>query len=208
MSDGMESVTVGARTAADRPTAWRSGSRAGWRAAGLVAVVAGLGLALSACGGGSPAASPPAKVPVDATLTKAIHALDSGDKATAVADFLLIVREDPKNQIAWYDLGYIAQENDQDSQAIHDYQSSLAGDPNYVPALYNLAILDTPSAPQTAATLYERAIKVEPDDADAHLNYGFLLETLGQEKASQEQLFRAVQLDPTLKSRIPASASG
>jgi Tfp pilus assembly protein PilF len=132
--------------------------------------------------------------------------MQQGNKALAVVDFLAVVRTDRSNYIAWYDLGVIATENGQATQAANDYLSSLSGNPKYVPALYNLAILETAKQPQTAAELYQKVINIQQNDADAHLNYGFLLEALGQRLAGQLQIAAAVQLDPSLNPRVPSSA--
>jgi tetratricopeptide (TPR) repeat protein len=108
--------------------------------------------------------------------------------------------------VAWYDLGIIAQRNGQATLAANDYLSSLAGNRKYVPALYNLAILETAKQPRAAATLYQDAITADPKNADAHLNYGFVLESLGQQLAGQEQIAYALKLDPSLNSRVPSGA--
>jgi Tfp pilus assembly protein PilF len=169
---------------------------------GATAVVA-LSLALSSCGGGSP---PSSSSSASSTLTNAIDQLNQGNDAVAVADFLAVIKKEPSNHIAWYNLGVIAEKAGQDTQAVRDYVASIAGDATYVPALYNLAILETPAHPTTAETLYQRVINAQPGDAAAHLNLGFLLESLGERMAGQEQLARAVELEPTLNTRVPSSA--
>jgi Tfp pilus assembly protein PilF len=177
-----------------------------WRryGTGLLATAA-LALTASACGGGAPPTPKPSKAAVTATLNQAIRQLNRGKAGAAAAGFLAVVKDDPSNQIAWYDLGYIAEEHQQNKSAVHDYEASIGANATYVPALYNLAILDTPKLPQTAAKLYREAIAVDPGDADAHLNLGFLLISLHQVTGGQEELARAVQLNPALSSRIPIS---
>lgn len=59
-----------------------------------------------------------------------------------------------------------------------------------------------------AIELYQHAVEVEPSNASAHLNLGFLLIEAGDKKAGQAELDTAVQLDPTLADRIPGDASG
>jgi Tfp pilus assembly protein PilF len=181
------------------------------RATCAVTILAAAGVLFSAC---SDRPSLPSTAPLTSTgtatpdLTKAIHELNAGMDAQAVADFLRIVKVEPKNQIAWYDLGVIAQQRGQTAQAEHDYRSSIAGDATYVPAIYNLAVLEAPTAPSTAETLYQLAIKLQPNNADAHLNLGFVLQQLGQPAAGGLQLARAVKLDPSLASRIPTTTTG
>jgi Tfp pilus assembly protein PilF len=181
------------------------------RAALGVSACVAFGVAATACGGGAtPNASGvhQSATLVDSTLTKAIHELNQGQTANAVADFLAVVKKDARNQIAWYDLGVIAQREGQSTRAAHDYESSIAGDATYVPALYNLAVLEAASNPRGAVALYQRVIALQPNDADAHLNLGFALQALGQPSAGALQLAKAVQLDPSLASRIPSTTGG
>ncbi len=175
--------------------------------AGILAITA-TGLILSACGGGTTprSTSQSTTTNVGSTLTRAVDEMRSGNDARAVADFLAVVKADRKNYVAWYDLGVIAQHNGQATLAANDYLSSLSGNHNYVPALYNLAILETAKQPHAAATLYQDAITAEPNNANAHLNYGFVLETLGQQLAGEEQIAYAIKLDPSLNSRVPSGA--
>ncbi len=175
--------------------------------AGILAIAA-LGLIVSACGGGpaAPSASQSTTTDVGSRLTRAVNEMKSGNDARAVADLLAVVKADRKNYVAWYDLGIIAEHNHQAAQAANDYLSSLAGNNKYVPALYNLAILETAKQPHEAETLYQEVIAAEPNNADAHLNYGFVLESLGQQLAGEEEIAYAVKLDPSLNSRVPSGA--
>jgi tetratricopeptide (TPR) repeat protein len=145
---------------------------------------------------------------VNSTLNAAIEAMKQGNNALAVSEFLAVLKIESRNQVAWYDLGVIAQKNGQATLAANDYLRSLTADPKYVPALYNLAILETPKEPHIAATLYQRAIKDQPSDAAAHLNLGFVYLSLGQRIGGEEEIAVAVKLDPSLNSRVPASARG
>ena len=173
-----------------------------------IVTLAALGLILSACGGGpaTPSAAPTTTTGIGSILTRAIHEMNSGHDAPAVADLLAVVKADRQNYVAWYDLGVLAQRTHQANLAANDYLSSLGSNPKYVPALYNLAILETAKQPEAAARLYQDAIDAKPNDADAHLNLGFVLETLGQQLAGEEHIAYAVKLNPSLNSRIPSGA--
>jgi Flp pilus assembly protein TadD len=187
-----------------------AGSRPGrrWRrlaATGLV-VVGALVLASCSSGGTSEAhATPPSVLP---TLDKAIHDEIHGQYAAAVADFLVVVKADPKNQIAWYDLGVIADRDSETSQAERDYRAAIAADATYVPALYNLAVLVAPTEPRQAIPLYRKAIAKEPNDADARLNLGFALLAIGQKAAGRAQIAEAIKLDPKMAARVPVADGG
>jgi tetratricopeptide (TPR) repeat protein len=153
-------------------------------------------LLLAACGASTPAGPTPAAV--EALLTSGLHAQASGDFARADADYLSVVKAEPGNSLAWYDLGVIAQQRHQDTNAVGDYDRAISPNARYVPALYNLAILETASDPKLAAQLYERSIAVEPKDADAYLNLGFVERTLGHAAAGDADIAKAVALDPSL----------
>ena len=165
-------------------------------------------LVLASCSsGGAPQAhtTPPSVLP---RLDKAIHEEIHGQYAAAVADFLAVVKTDPKSQLAWYDLGVIAGRANETSQAERDYRAAIAADPTYVPALYNLAVLLAPSEPRQAITLYRQAVTQEPNDADARLNLGFALLATGQQAAGRAQLAEAIKLNPKMASRVPVADGG
>jgi Tfp pilus assembly protein PilF len=165
-------------------------------------------LVLASCSrSGAPQAhaTPPSVLP---TLDKAIHEEIHGQYAAAVADFLTVVKTDPKSQLAWYDLGVIADRGNETSQAERDYRAAIAADPTYVPALYNLAVLLAPTEPRQAITLYRQAVTQEPKDADARLNFGFALLATGQKAAGRAQLAEAITLNPKMASRVPVADGG
>lgn len=163
-----------------------------------------LALVLVSCGGGpSPDSSHQTHGSVSTELNRAVHEEVSGNEAQAVVDFLMIVKTDPRNQIAWYNLGVIAGRNGQSNQAERDYRAALGGDPHYVPALYNLAVLEAPAHPAQAVVLYRQVVRLQPKMAAAHLNLGFALEALRQQAAGKAQIASALKLDPSLSSRLP-----
>lgn len=191
----------------------------------LVVLATFAGLGLTACGSGSPAATapttaqptktrpttqgphatPPSVLPI---LNRALREQDQGQYARAVVDFLAVVKADPTSQIAWYDLGVIAGRHRETAGARRDYQAALHGDADYVPALFNLAQLDAPGDPRTAATLYQHVVRLQPKNANARLNLGFVLRSLGRGAAAKSQFAQAIRLDPRLASRVPATDRG
>jgi len=111
---------------------------------------------------------------------------------------------DPHSAFAYYDLGTIEQQRGQVTTAIDAYEAALDSDPTLVPALYNLAVLETVSTPADAIKRYQDVIRLDPGNALAHLNLGFLYVTLGEASAAQSEFTAAVRLDPTVRPRIPA----
>jgi hypothetical protein len=92
----------------------------------------------------------------------------------------------------------------QDAAAAVHYQQVLAIDPKFENALYNLAIIDTKTAPRTAVNLYGQVIAMFPHDAVARLNLGKLLLSLGQRGAGMAQIHVAVTIEPSLRSQAPS----
>lgn len=176
-------------------------TRRGRRRTGLVAAIA-LAPLLASCS----STSAPQSSSADRTFTAGLAAEASGNRALAVADFLAVVKQDPRNKYAWYDLGDLADRAGQPAQAAADYRRSLGIDPGYVPALYNLAVLETATAPADAAALYQRVVRSSPHDAEAHWNLGYVLRTLGQASAGDAQIATALRLDPSLAGRGRAGA--
>jgi tetratricopeptide (TPR) repeat protein len=84
-----------------------------------------------------------------------------------------------------------------------NYRAALQLDPTFVTALFNLAILRTGPSPFEAEELYRQVIGLEPKDATAYLNLGFLLRSQGSVTEGNNDLKTAVLLDPSLASRIP-----
>ena len=79
------------------------------------------------------------------------------------------------------------------------YRAALKTDAAYQPALFNLAILVTGSAPEEAITLYQSAVAANKKDSAAWLNLGLLLRDEGQERAGNEAVLKAIALNPKLK---------
>lgn len=139
------------------------------------------------------------------SLTKGLAAHQAGDLAGAAASYRQVLVHDPNSKEAYYNLGLIDQTNGSLASADSNYSLALSIDPTYVPALYNLAIVKTAQGdPDAAIDLYRAVIDVDRKYAAAHLNLGFALIENGDEKEGNAHLTRAVTLDPSLASRIPA----
>jgi Tfp pilus assembly protein PilF len=175
-------------------------------AKGLSIAVVGA-LAVAACGSSSHSAAPPTTSPANAgtVLTKALQELVAGQTAQAKADFEQVLRLDPRNKYAEYNLGYIAQIGGNASDAETQYRLALAIDPKYGPALYNLAILRTADGATAAAIeLYRRAIAADAKDANAHFNLGLLLRKTGNANDGNAEITTAVGLKPSLAAAAAA----
>jgi tetratricopeptide (TPR) repeat protein len=194
------------RLRTDRPAHRRRSFVAAPIVAGALALVA------SACGS-SPAASTGTTTPTGSAsslLAAGLQAQRSGNLTVAIADYKQVIALAPTATTAAYadyDLGYIAQVEQNDTAAAATYyRSALAINPNFVNALYNLAIILTPTSPATAVANYQQVIALSPKNADAHLNLGFLYASESKPALAHAEFVAAGNLDPTLKSRIPAGS--
>ena len=167
----------------------------------LIAVVAGA-FGLAACSDDSNPGGPSGDAEQILTDALAAHAAGELDKAVDLYEQVLVL--DPQNRFAYYDLGLIDQTRGDDAAAADQYEQAIAVAPDFTPAIFNLAIIRAKQgATDEAIGLYRDVIAIDDTDARAHLNLGFLLIASGERKEGQRELDRAVELDPSLASRIP-----
>jgi len=166
-------------------------------AAGLIAVLA----TLAACGSSSSTLSNAQIAANDVNAGLAAQA--AGQMSQAATDYKNAIAHDSHNPFAYYDLGDVQQITGQAAAAEANYRACLQINPNFVSALFNLAILRTTPSPAEAEELYRHVISLSPNDAAAHLNLGFLLRAEGRTAEGNTELNTAVSIDPTLASRIP-----
>jgi len=137
-------------------------------------------------------------------LQQALQAHADGDLDAAADLYKRVLVLDPENKFAYYNLGLIHQTEGRLGAAAENYEQAIAIDPTFGPALFNLATVRAEEgAPEEAIDLYRQVLEVNADNAAAHLNLGFLLVDNGERKEGKAELAIAVQLDPTLESRIP-----
>lgn len=156
-----------------------------------------LALALVACGDDASDGERAAE-----RLEEALSAHAEGKTEDAREGYEDVLDLEAGNQFAHYNLGLIHQEAGELEEAEASYRRALQTDQSMASALFNLAILRTEPAPAEAEELYRSVVTVQPDNASAHLNLGFLLIDQGDEAEGQVELGRAVELDPSLARRI------
>jgi tetratricopeptide (TPR) repeat protein len=166
-------------------------------AAALVAVLA----TLAACGASTSTQSS-AQIAVN-DVNAGLSAQAAGRLSEAATDYKNAISHDAHNTFAYYDLGLVDQLTGQAAASEVNYRAVLQLDPNFAPALFNLAILRTVPSPAEAEALYRHVIGLNPKDAGAHLNLGFLLRSENRIAEGNAELNTAVSLDPTITSRIP-----
>lgn len=167
--------------------------------AALVAAVA----ILAACGA-STSPSPVSNVQTAVNDVNAgLSAQAAGRLSDAAADYQNAIAHDAHNKFGYYDLGLVDELTGQGVAAEANYRAAIQIDPNFAPALYNLAILRTAPSPSEAEELYRHVISLQPNDAAAHLNLGFLLRSEKRIAEGNAELTTAVSLNPSFASRIP-----
>jgi tetratricopeptide (TPR) repeat protein len=156
-------------------------------------------LGVAACG----AAGTPAQQ-ATTLVTKGLEAQLSGDLSTAQNDYQQATQLDNSNKYAHYDLGTIYGRQGNTAQAIQEYQTTLGLDPNFVDALFNVAVATATSDPPGAEQLYRKVVSLQPTYASAWLNLGFVLMSEGRGDEAKADWAKATSLDPSLASRIPS----
>ena len=95
-------------------------------------------------------------------LNAALHDQLQGNLSAAKSEYDEVLKADPTNVYAHYNLGLIAQTQRQKVTAEGQYRSALQSNPNFEPALFNLGILLTQDSAPEAITEYERPSPLTP----------------------------------------------
>ncbi len=167
-------------------------------ACGLVAgaLVAGMG----ACSSSSPHAAG------DVTLQQALSDFKAGSTTLAKSEFEQVVKNDPQNKFAWYNLGVLAQYAGDSSSSSKNYTKALKIDPHMESALYNYGVLKFSNNDLDGAISYlEKAVAENNQDANAHWNLGLALAKRGKKadnKRSATQLNIALKMNPKLAESL------
>ena len=142
-----------------------------------------------------------------AILSAGISYQRAGAYDLAIAEYQRAHQLAPRNPAPLFDLGDVAQFRGQSAVAARYYHACLALRPNYINALYNLAILESATHPSTAITLYTTAAK-QPLTAmnrtliaESYFNRGYLFNKRGQRRQGAADIARAITLDPSLRLR-------
>jgi Tfp pilus assembly protein PilF len=140
---------------------------------------------------------------VDRLLATGINQAQNKQFTQAQTTFQDVLTLDPGNYYAWYNLGLIAQTQDNSKAAVSDYQQALKIDPQDTSAMYNEAIVLEPTAAQEALSLYKQIVAINPKASTAYLRMSFLYNRLGDHADAATALHQATALDPALSSVPP-----
>ncbi|MFF4685981.1 tetratricopeptide repeat protein [Streptomyces sp. NPDC001307] len=159
------------------------------------------------------AASPDSKAPssadqnrqdADILLQAGIAQQQNHDAQGADLTYRRVLKLDPQNKYAWYNLGVMAHEAGRAADARADYDKALNIDPVFTSALFNEALLLESSDPEQAGELLKRVIAAKPKAGTAHLHLGRIRAKQNRAKDAADEFRRAIAADPSLRSQVPA----
>lgn len=143
-------------------------------------------------------------------MNEGLSAQTEGNNTLATSDYLSVIAQNPSNSqnlttYAYYNLGVINTAEGNTSVAIGYYNQSISSDPKYLPALFNLAVVETSSNPTGALTEYNAILAIKPKDANTLFNAGLLNDQLGNVALAKTEVKEAIKEAPSLASRVPKS---
>jgi Tfp pilus assembly protein PilF len=167
----------------------------------IAPVLLGVSVSVTSC---TTTTTPSSSLSASQLVEQGLNAQSLGQTQQAQQDYQAAVAKDPTNKYAFYDLGVIYQQENDATNASMQYHKALVIDPNYKPALFNLAVLETPTNPQGAIALYQLLLQLNPSDANVNFNLGLILIANTQSTQGHADLQKAIQINPALRSRLPA----
>lgn len=114
------------------------------------------------------------------------------------------IARDRSSPIGYYDLGVAESAEQLSSKALSSYLTAVRVDGEYVPALYNAALLLVGRDRLVAVSFLHRVLRIKPDSAPARLHLGLDLWALHERRtAVLTQFVLAVRLDRALLTDVP-----
>lgn len=159
---------------------------------------------LTGCSSETPSAEP------SALMSEAVAAQGAGDAAGAKAKLEELVAtgdvvEDQSLMVtAYFNLGVLAQSDNQTQEAIENYKRALVIDPTYSPALFNIAVASTPINAEAAMTYYGIILSMNPKDANSLYNLGLLKWNNNEKRMAVKYLKAAIAESPDLEKKLPS----
>jgi tetratricopeptide (TPR) repeat protein len=134
----------------------------------------------------------------DALFTRAQAAEDESDWAEAERLYRRLMKMDPDDAAAAFNLGNVLRAIGRNLEAETAYRTAVKIDPDFAPAWYNLAdMLDEQQRTADAVDCLKRAIDADPDYADAMFNLGLALQRLEHYAEAAVWWRRYLDLDRT-----------
>jgi tetratricopeptide (TPR) repeat protein len=120
-----------------------------------------------------------------------------GRAEDAITVWSELTRRAPKLGLPHYNLGNIAMKNGNVRVAIERFRHAIELEPDYIPAIVNLAICyQNISQLDEALRLYDTALEISPDDAQITYNKAYLLYERGKYAEASNLFSTVVKLNP------------
>lgn len=130
--------------------------------------------------------------------SRADDAVTSGQWEAARSGHQALLLKDPQNCLALYHLGYIWGRLEARAREIDYYQQAISC--GYVrddQLYFNLGMaLGDMNDPDGALAAFDRAVAIDPGNADNHFGQGIMAQAAGQEMLAESALQKAVSLAP------------
>ncbi len=144
-----------------------------------------------------------------ALLQSGLLAQQKGDLTSAISYYNQVIAANPSNAghyttYAYYNLGVVYASEGNNTVALGDYANAVQSDPKYLPALFNLAVVETPTDPSGALLTYDKILAIKPHDPNTLFNAGLLHLQLGNKKLAVRMVKEAIKYSPSLATRVPA----
>ena len=132
----------------------------------------------------------------DILFEQAQLAEDANDLATAERLYRRVMKLDPEDPAAPYNLGNLLHGNARAIEAEASYRAAINADPQFAEAWYNLAdVLDEQGRADEAILCLQRAIDADPNYADAVFNLALFLQRLEKHALAAPWWRRYLELD-------------
>ena len=132
----------------------------------------------------------------DAVFEEAQAAEDGSDIATAERLYRRVMKMDPADPAAPFNLGNVLRSRGRNLEAETAYRAAVRADPNFASAGYNLAdVLDDQRRIKEAIECLTRALGADPTHADAMFNMGLFLQRLDRHDEAAGWWRRYLALD-------------
>lgn len=134
-----------------------------------------------------------------AALEQGIQADTAGRVDEAIAAYFRVLSHEPKNKVAFYNLGQAYRRANELVIAEGYYRQALKIDPNFVAALFGYGFTRLAVADWAEAERANRAVTTaEPQNGPAWFNLGLALRGQGKQNDAAQAFQRARQIDPSL----------
>lgn len=126
--------------------------------------------------------------------------LHTGELDRAIAELLRVIREDPRNEYAFYFLGHAYFEKEAYPEALKSYVEALTLAPEYLGAMLGAGqTLRMMGEHDRAIRMGQRVLQNREDDADALFLVGATYFQKGENQAAKRYLERFLQTQPELE---------